>query len=52
MQNRGFTIKGIKRNKILPGGFETHFPLGIVIFLFVTEALGIYKMFYNLLGLL
>ena len=43
-------MAGIKWNTILPDGI--HFPLCITIFLFVAEALGIHKAFYNLPGLL
>lgn len=42
----------LKWNTILPDGFGTHCPLRITIFLFVTAALGIHKIFYNLPGLL
>lgn len=42
----------LKWNTILPDGFATHCPLRITIFLFVTAALGIHKIFYNLPGLL
>lgn len=51
-QNRGATMAELKWNTILPDGFGTHCPLRITIFLFVTAALGIHKIFYNLPGLL
>lgn len=42
----------VKWNPILPDGFGTHCPLCTTIFLFVTAALGIHKIFYNFPGLL